>query len=188
MKASVKNTVDQIMAAIGPVFYQVKDYETIRLATAIVMAKVILSTPDTGKELEIFDATSNDILHALEQLLQIEAAEKAKLAQKLDRGINGFAHLVEAEPATILSESGPALVGDVIAAANKFTEEEYEELKESVIKLHTPDRPSAEDENDVASAIEESEKKDAEWTNVRRIMAEEVDQCRQDEDETIKDA
>jgi len=70
--------------------------------------------------------------------------------------INGFANLVEAGPVEILSDAGPALVGDIIDAANKLTEEEYEKLKEGVIKLHMPDKPSAEDENDVASAIEEA--------------------------------
>ena len=144
------------MLVLGAVFRKYQDFESIRLAMCVVMAKVIQATPDVGKELEIFDASSNDILHALEQLLQIEAAEKAKLAEKFDRGINGFANLVEAGPVEILSDAGPALVGDIIDAANKLTEEEYEKLKEGVIKLHMPDKPSAEDENDVASAIEEA--------------------------------
>lgn len=151
MQAKVKTTVDSIMLAIGPIFHDVKDYETIRLAMVVVMSKVIQATPYRGMEMQVFDATSNDILHALEQLLKIEEVERAKLAEKIDRGINGFENLVEAGPVTILSESGPALVGEVVAFDPAFaSKEETEAFIETV-------KPTSEDINDVRSAQEKAQ-------------------------------
>jgi len=139
MQSKVKTTVDSIMLALGPIFHEIKDYETIRLAMVVVMSKVIQATPYRGMELQVFDATSNDILLALEQLLKIEEAEKAKLAEKIDRGINGFANLVES------NSIGPALVAIEKAAEEHLT---LGAQKPNIL-------PTPEEINDVQSAIEE---------------------------------
>jgi len=144
MQAKVKTTVDSIMLALGPIFHDVQDYETIRLAMVVVMAKVIQATPYRGMEMQVFDATSTDILHALEQLLKIEEAERAKLKSTIAAGIDAFDSLGES------NSIGPALVGEVVAFDPAFaSKEETEAFIESI-------KPSPEDINDVRSAQEEA--------------------------------
>jgi hypothetical protein len=115
MQSKVKTTVDSIMLALGPIFHEVKDYETIRLAMVVVMSKVIQATPERGKELQLFDITSNDILHALEQLLKIEETERAKLKSTIAAGIDAFDSLGESD------SIGPALVAIEKAAEEHLT-------------------------------------------------------------------
>lgn len=176
MQSKVKTTVDSIMLALGPIFHEVKDYETIRLAMVVVMSKIIQATPERGKELEIFDVTSNDILHALEQLLQIEAAERAKLKSTLEAGIEKFGNLVQSDsigPALVAIEKAVEEEKETIYAFRNpdetLTKAGMEQLTKSVIALHTSDSehltlgaqepalmPSQEDINDVLSAQEEA--------------------------------
>ena len=115
MQSIVHKTVESMTQALGPIFRETSDWETIRLATVMVMARVIQATPYKGKELEIFDATSNDILHALEQMLQLEeqavnarAAERDRTRSLVESGIEGFGNLAVVNG----SEPGPALVGE----------------------------------------------------------------------------
>ena len=140
MQAKVKTTVDSIMLACGPIFHDVQDYETIRLAMVVVMAKVIQATPERGRELQLFDITSNDILHALEQLLKIEEAERAKLKSTIAAGIDAFDSLGESD------SIGPALV-----AIEKSAEEHLTLGAQKPALM-----PSQEDINDVRSAQEEA--------------------------------
>lgn len=140
MQAKVKTTVDSIMLAIGPIFHDVKDYETIRLAMVVVMSKVIQATPYRGMEMQVFDATSTDILHALEQLLKIEEAERAKLKSTIAAGIDAFDSLGSNDCI------GPALVAIEKAAEEHLTLGAQEPAL----------MPSAKDINDVRSAQEEA--------------------------------
>lgn len=160
MQSKVKTTVDSIMLALGPIFHEVKDYETIRLAMVVVMSKVIQATPERGKELQLFDITSNDILHALEQLLQIEAAERAKLKSTLEAGIEQFGSLVQSD------SIGPALVAIEKAAEEHLT---LGAQKPALM-------PSPEDINDVQSAIEEEARieRDFQEQGLRRDYPEEA--------------
>lgn len=129
MKANVMKVVTDCMSALGPVFHEVRDFETIRLAMAVVMAKVIQATPNRGDEMIIHDQTEKDIRDALTQLLEIEANQTSKLAQTIDFS----------EFARINGHSAAGLVG------------------EPTLDPHlTPHSINPEDSNDVQSAIEEA--------------------------------
>lgn len=93
MKASTKKLTDEITYAIGPIFQANPDYTEILPAMCLVMAKVILSTPDKGHEDRAYQYTIETIKGALDDMLQLEAeanAKKENTKAKLDTGISGF--------------------------------------------------------------------------------------------------
>ena len=148
MQSNVHKTVESMTQALGPVFQQVQDWETIRLATVMVMARVIQATPYKGKELEIFDATTNDLLHALEQMLQLEeqavnarAAERDRVRATVEKGIDGFGALTVVNG----SEPGPALVGEPTVVETEATSQIDDRLPEDEDFPDSFEAPKAED-------------------------------------------
>jgi len=93
MKAKTHKLVEQILAAIGPVFKQHPEYDAILEAMSLVMARVIQATPEKGNEHLIAEDSSIMVSNALREFLKLEQAYEAEQAAKkakLDEGINGF--------------------------------------------------------------------------------------------------
>lgn len=142
--------------ALGPVFHLYgDDWENIRVATCLLMARVIQSTPHRGLEQSILAQSQQDIGHALDQFLKLEEeAVKAKEAARdrthsvLEAGIEGFGALAPVNG----NEAGPALVGEP-AVVETPAKDFYDETNEG---------PSPEDIHDVQSAIEAEMERDAE--------------------------
>lgn len=120
------------MQALGPVFHEVRDFETIRLAMAVVMAKVIQATPDRGKEFSIFAQTESDIKDALIQLLEIEESQTSKLAQTID--FSEFARVNGHSAAGLVGEPtlDPHEQEPVFDEAGKLTPEGAEKFHEEL--------------------------------------------------------
>ncbi len=134
MKSNIHHIVEQVTQALGPIFHANPDYEDIRVAMAMVMARVIQATPHQGLEIQVRDATFNDIHYTLNQLLELEAAGKAKL----DAGIAKFADF--AGPINGHAAGEPPTVDfHYRDAEGNLTPHGVESLAEAVIKLHTPD-------------------------------------------------
>ena len=93
MKAKTHKLVEQILAAIGPVFKQHPEYDTILEAMSLVMARVIQATPEKGNEHLIAEDSSIMVSNALREFLKLEQAYEAEQAAKkakLDEGIGNF--------------------------------------------------------------------------------------------------
>jgi hypothetical protein len=93
MKAKTHNMVEEITLALGPIFYKNSDYDTIRDAMSLVIARVAQATPEKGyeeEELETIMTVAADALN--EFIIEEKLAEEAR--QKiLDKGISGFSGL-----------------------------------------------------------------------------------------------
>jgi hypothetical protein len=93
MKASTRKLTDEITYAIGPVFQANPDYTEILPAMCLVMAKVILSTPDKGREEAAYTYMTETVKGLLDDLLSAETqanAKKEDLKAKLEQGIAGL--------------------------------------------------------------------------------------------------
>lgn len=156
MKSIIHKLCDEMMQALGPILHTYgDDWENIRVATCLVMARVIQATPHKGLEQSILTQTQEDIANALTQFLQLEeqavnarAAEKDRTRSLIEGGIAGFGNLTVVNG----SEPGPSLVGEPAIVETE--------------------RPSQEDIHDVQSAIEEAAME----------SGAEVDQAEKDED------
>jgi hypothetical protein len=153
MKAKIKNLTDEILGALAPVFKKYQDYDDIFNAMTLIMARVIQATPDKGNELLIMEDAYSAIKHALGEFLKLEKAyeaEQAAKAQVVAEGIDKFAEFGRSEQPVI--EPGSAAdhpdnpnqnlaktVAPFRDQEGKLTQEGFDQLKEDVIKLHTPD-------------------------------------------------
>ena len=150
MKAKIKNLTDELIAAVGPVFARHQDYDDIFAAMCLVMARVIQSTPDRGEELLVMEDAYTEIKHALTQFLAIEHA-KENQAKVVAEGIDGFAGLARPAEQPVIE---PGSAGDHPDNPNQniaktvapfrdqkgnLTQEGFDQLKQDVVKLHTPD-------------------------------------------------
>ena len=153
MKAKIKNLTDDILAALGPIFAKHQDYDDIFNAMCLVMARVVQASPDKGEELLIMEDAYTATKHALNEFLKLEKAyeaEKAAKAQVVAEGIDKFAEFGRTEQPVI--EPGSAAdhpdnpnqnlaktVAPFRDQEGNLTQEGFNQLKDDIIKLHTPD-------------------------------------------------
>lgn len=90
MKSEVHEVIEDVMMVLGPVFHKHKDWETIRVAMCMVMARVIQATPFNGQEPQILSQCKEDIEHALAQILKIEEDAINAKAAKRDRALSAI--------------------------------------------------------------------------------------------------
>lgn len=94
MKSKTHALTEQILADLGPIFRDNPHYETILQAMSLVMARVVQSTPDKGKEFGVLDAAHEYMSHALNEYLKIEADLESKREARdkvVSRGLDAFA-------------------------------------------------------------------------------------------------
>jgi hypothetical protein len=146
MKSNIHRAVEDITKAVAPILFKIQDYDVIFPAMCMVMARVIQSTPDRGEEMDVLEDSYNEIKHALNQFLQIEREKEATKA-KLDKGIsgfNGFAQpTIEPGSAGDYPDNPNQNVAKTVAPfrdqAGNLTQEGFDQLKQDVVNLHTPD-------------------------------------------------
>jgi uncharacterized membrane protein len=93
MKAKTHKLTETITNALGPIFHENPDYDTILQAMSLVMARVIQATPDKGREHLILEDASIMISDALREFLKLESEHEKQQAEKkakLDEGIERF--------------------------------------------------------------------------------------------------
>jgi hypothetical protein len=93
MKPETHKLADEITYGLGPLFRANPDYGTILSAMCVVMARVIQSTPETGREARAYEYACERIGLALAEFLRTETeldAKKEDQKEKLDAGISGF--------------------------------------------------------------------------------------------------
>jgi len=94
MKPETHKLADEITYGLGPLFRVNPDYGTILSAMCIVMARVIQSTPEIGKEARAYEYACERIGLVLAEFLRTETeldAKKEDQKEKLDAGIDAFA-------------------------------------------------------------------------------------------------
>jgi len=109
MKAATHKLAEQITYGLGPLFRANPDYATILSAMCVVMARVIQSTPEKGKEARAFEFAVEQIGQALTEFLKVETeldAKKEDQKEKLDTGINGFDQFAAPEADTTIPSGG----------------------------------------------------------------------------------
>jgi hypothetical protein len=89
MQAKVKNTADQMCAAIGPIMYQVKDARIIAQAAGVLMARMAMGCAIGIEPARVLEVIHNISEQALEQLTTLENEEKRKKGI-LEQGVAGF--------------------------------------------------------------------------------------------------
>ena len=165
MLSATHKMTEQLVAATAPIFRSNPNYETILQSACLWFARIIQSTPDKGEEFKILDQAHEDIAHALEQFLKLEeqasiekASERDRLVSKLEQGIEGFGNLSVVNG----NEPGPALVGETVIVEKEidFTDDQIKTVITKLLDAYC--QPGLEEENDVASAIEESLGEEAE--------------------------
>jgi hypothetical protein len=98
MQNKIHSLTETITKALGPIFRENPEYNTILNAMCLVMARVVQATPDKGQELATLDGAVGLIKHALNEYIALEAkleAVKVKQDQVIDRGIDAFTFLAE---------------------------------------------------------------------------------------------
>lgn len=158
MLSKIHTLTEKLTAATAPIFAEHRTYDDILAAMCLLMARVVQASPDKGNEFVVLDNAHHQIAHALSEFLKLEAqaanakaAERDRLKSAVEAGIAGFGALAPVNG----HEPGPALVGDAPSAMEKVSDES---LKSVINALHkTFCEPSQENENDVASAVEETE-------------------------------
>ena len=89
MKSATHKLCEELTAAIGPVFRQNPDYETILAAMSLVMARVCQAGPK-GQELRALEHSQSLQGQALDNFLNEEEAIEESKAKVVERGIDGF--------------------------------------------------------------------------------------------------
>lgn len=91
MLAKTHTLTETITKTLGPVFYANPDYQTILDAMTLVMARVIQSTPNKGKEQAILNHVKENLTVALKQYIEIEERQNQTQKEVVAEGVDGFA-------------------------------------------------------------------------------------------------
>lgn len=154
MLSKTHNLVESMTYALGPLFHEEPDYTTIQQAIGLVIARIAMATPSRGKEFLELSIIHEYSKKALEELLNIEAKQAAQKAL-VEQGIGKFA----------------AICGYVDPSFNANEDPEI-----GLVALNGGMGSEAQ-----AAAEKAQAKQTANWAEVRKTMAEEVDQARQEE-------
>ena len=159
MLSKTHNLVESMTYALGPLFHEEPNYTTIQQAMGLVIARIAMATPNYGKEFLELSIIHEYSKKALEELLNIE---KEQAAQKtlVEQGIGKFA----------------AICGYVDPPFNANEDPEI-----GLVALNGGMGSEAQ-----VAAEEAQAKQTANWAEVRKTMAEEVDQARQEEAEQAR--
>jgi hypothetical protein len=90
MKSATHKLCEEITTAIGPLFRENPDYETILAAMSLVMARVCQAGPK-GHEMRALQHSQRLQDQALDNFLNEEKAINEAKAEVVERGIDGFA-------------------------------------------------------------------------------------------------
>ena len=90
MKNATFKMYEEITEAIGPIFRENPDYETILAAMSLVMARIYQAGPK-GHELRALEHSQSLQGQALDKFLNEEQAIEESKAKVVERGIDGFA-------------------------------------------------------------------------------------------------
>ena len=157
MLSKTHKLVESMTYALGPLFHEEPDYTTIQQAIGLVIARIAMATPNRGKEFLELSIIHEYSQKALEELLNIEKEQAAK-KNLVEQGISRFTELIAkgGNP----GEFGYKVVDGVESPAGRTSKE--------------------------IEAEEAQAKQTANWAEVRKIMAEKVDQARQEEAEQAR--
>jgi hypothetical protein len=90
MKSTTHKLCEEITEAIGPIFREKPDYETILAAMSLVMARICQAGPK-GQELRALEHSQSLQGQALDNFLNEEQVIEESKAKVVERGIDGFA-------------------------------------------------------------------------------------------------
>ena len=159
MLSATHKLTKAITTALGPLFHEQPDYTTIKQAMGLVIARIAMATPDANKERWQLEVIHEYSKQALSEFLRLEE-EQAKQKALMEQGIGGFA----------------AICGYVDPPFNANEDPEI-----GLVALNGGMGSEAQ-----AAAEEAQAKQTANWAEVRKTMAEEVDQARQEEAEQAR--
>lgn len=90
MKSATHKMCEELTAAVGPIFRENPDYETILAAMSLVMARICQAGPK-GQELRALEHSQSLQGQALDNFLNEEQAIEESKTKVVERGIDGFA-------------------------------------------------------------------------------------------------
>lgn len=131
MKPETHKLADEITYGLGPLFRANPEYGTILSAMCVVMARVIQSTPEKGREARAYEYACEQIGGILAEFLRVETkldAEKESQKEKLDSGISGFDKFAKQDEAECgYRDSDP-------------TEEKAKDTEDKIIQFNNPEK------------------------------------------------